>query len=213
MPASTAPRVSVIVPNYNHAPFLRRRLDSILAQTFQDVEILILDDASTDGSAGVVAPYLADPRITFRANAKNSGSPFVQWNRGVAAARGELVWIAESDDFAAPTLLEKLVALVGSSSRVAVAYCQSWKVDPADVIDGTLDFYTADLDAKRWQHPFVNNGRDECGRFLVLKNTIPNASAVVFRREAFLRAGGAPLTLRLSGDWLAWVRILQFGDV
>jgi hypothetical protein len=212
MPANPS-CVSAIVPNYNHARFLRRRLESVLGQTFGDFELIVLDDASTDDSREVIAPFLRDARVRFHPSDRNSGSPFVQWNRGVQLARGEFVWLAESDDFAAPQLLETLVGLLRANPRAAIAYCQSLRVDADDQVLGSLADYTADLDATRWQRPFVNDGRDECGRFLLWKNTIPNASAVVFRREAYLRAGGAPLDLRLSGDWLAWARLLLQGDI
>lgn len=207
------PAVSVVVPNYNHARYLPRRLETILAQTFSDFEVILLDDASTDHSHAVIAPYLSDPRIRFHPGATNSGSPFAQWNRGVALARGEFVWIAESDDYADPHLLESLVALLRAAPNVGIAYCQSWRVDEDGRVEGSMSDDVVGLDAQRWQHPFVADGREECRRFLLWKNTLPNASAVVFRREVFLRAGGAPLHLRLAGDWLTWVRMLLLSDV
>src|SRR5262245_50376289 len=104
------PKVTVITPNYNHARYLPQRLDSILAQTFADFELIILDDASTDNSREVIQAYAArDPRITAIVNPVNNGSTFKQWNLGLGRARGEYVWFAESDDYAEPTLLEALV--------------------------------------------------------------------------------------------------------
>ena len=101
-------RSGVIVPNYNHARFLRQRLDSILAQTFQDFELILLDDCSTDESRTILEEYARDPRVRLDFNEVNSGSPFKQWNKGVRFARGKYVWIAESDDYADPRLLEAL---------------------------------------------------------------------------------------------------------
>ena len=94
------PRVSIIVPNFNHAAFLKRRLDSIFQQTMQDFELIFLDDASTDSSLAVFEDYAHDSRVTRHVNQDNSGNPFVQWNRGLEMAAGEYIWIAESDDFA-----------------------------------------------------------------------------------------------------------------
>lgn len=214
-PASSgpAPKVSVIVPNYNHARYLPARLDSILRQTFQDFELVILDDASTDGSAEVIAGYLGHPRTSFHPNRQNSGSPFAQWNKGVRLAKGEYVWIAESDDVAEPQLLEKLTALLDAHPRAAVAYCQSARIGPADEPQGTLADWTADLDAAHWASDFTNSGREECRRHLLWKNTLPNASAVVFRKKIYEQAGGAPEHMRLCGDWLTWARLLMLGDV
>jgi glycosyltransferase involved in cell wall biosynthesis len=207
------PKVSVIVPNYNHARYLRVRLDSILRQTFTDYEIIILDDASTDESKTVIAPYLKNPRISFHPNAKNSGTPFAQWNLGVRLARGEFVWIAESDDIAQPEFLEKLVPLLAENPKVGIAYCQSLRIGPDNEPLGTLEDWTTDLDASRWKSGYVNAGRDECRQYLLWKNILPNASAVLFRKATFLQAGGAPEHMRLCGDWLNWVRMLLIGDI
>src|SRR5580658_382186 len=100
------PTVSVIVPNYNHARFLHRRIDTILAQTFQDFELILLDDCSTDESSSILREYGSDARVRLEFNEVNSGSPFKQWNKGVRLAQGKYIWMAESDDYAAPRLLE-----------------------------------------------------------------------------------------------------------
>ena len=75
------PTVSVIVPNYNHQAFLKQRLDSILNQTYQDFEVLLLDDCSPDNSREILKAYAEeDDRITCYFNEVNSGSTFAQWN-------------------------------------------------------------------------------------------------------------------------------------
>src|SRR6516225_7688773 len=102
------PSVSVIVPNYNHARYLRRRVDSIVDQTYQDFELILLDDCSTDGSREVLQSYADDPRVRIEFNDENTGTPFKQWNRGVRMARGRYIWIAESDDYAGPRFLERM---------------------------------------------------------------------------------------------------------
>ena len=80
------PKVSVIVPNYNHAPYLSERLDSILGQTYNDLELLILDDASTDDSCRILTRYHSKPRVQIIVNPVNSGAAFPQWNRGIHLA-------------------------------------------------------------------------------------------------------------------------------
>lgn len=206
MPQS--PLVSVVVPNFNHARYLPARLDSIFAQSFRDFEVIILDDASTDDSCSVIRRYLAAPGVRLLTNPTNSGSPFVQWNRGVELARGELVWIAESDDVAAPEFLATLVPLLQSDPDVGICYCQSYHIDADNKNQGSLFGWTEDLEPGRWQTSFRNEGPDEVARFLVLKNPILNASAVVFRRSVFRSVGGAPTNLRECGDWLTWSRML-----
>jgi len=127
------PKVSVIIPNYNHDRFLTKRIQTILDQTFQDFEIIYLDDASTDESDAAIAPFL--PRLTHVIkNETNSGSPFKQWNKGARLAKGEYLWIAESDDYADKHFLERLVDILDRHPNVGLAYCQSWGVDEGDRI-------------------------------------------------------------------------------
>lgn len=207
------PKVSVIVPNYNYAPYLPQRMRTILAQTLDDVEVIYLDDGSTDESPEVVAEFAGDPRVCVLRNETNSGNPFVQWNRGLRLCRGQYVWIAEADDYADPRLLERLTGVLDAHPRVDVAYCQSWLVDEHGTVLGTNAPYTAALDAERWTRDYIGDGREECRRWLVLMNTIPNASAVVFRRAAAEHAGGADESYRLAGDWQFWAKLLTRGDV
>jgi len=207
------PKISIIIPNYNHARFLEQRLRSVLGQTFQDFEAIYLDDASTDQSAAVFAQFAGDPRIRAIYNQSNSGSTFKQWNRGVRAARGEYIWIAESDDYADECLLAALAAQLDRHPRAGLAYCQSWQVDEQGQTIGSMERWTDGLDPQRWTRDFVNDGRDECARYLILKNTIPNASAVLFRRAIYEQAGGADETMRYCGDWKTWARMLLIGDV
>jgi hypothetical protein len=178
-----------------------------------DFEVIVLDDASSDNSCEVIAGYLSDPRVRFYPNETNSGSPFVQWNRGVHLAKAPLVWIAESDDYANPEFLSTMLPVFSSQPTVGLAYCQSWRIDRDGAILGELLDWTEDLDPERWKTAFVNDGRCECKDYLFWKNTVPNASAVLFRRDVYLQAGGAPANMRLSGDWMTWARMLLIGDV
>lgn len=209
----SAPLVSVIVPNYNHARYLDRRVRSVLEQTLRDCEVLILDDASTDGSLRVLERYRDEGRIRLFTNQTNSGSPFPQWNRGVGLARGTYVWIAESDDEAEPRMLETLVGTLEASPDVVLAYCQSWVIDDEGRRLHTAERWAADLSTSHWTTDRVTDGRDELAERLVIRCTIPNASGVVFRRDAYLAAGGAPEDMRLAGDWMTWARLLLQGRV
>lgn len=207
------PKVSVIIPNYNHARFLDQRILSVLGQTYRDMEVLILDDASTDNSISIIDKYRGDPRVRIVVNKTNSGSPFPQWNLGVKLACGEYIWIAESDDDAEPELLETLVHQLDNHPSVVLAYCQSWVMDGHGGRLNTPLSWNDNLDSKRWKSSFQNDGSDEVRRYLIFQNTIPNASAVVFRRSVFLEVGGAPTNMRLCGDWMTWVLIALKGDI
>ncbi|MGH9735921.1 MAG: glycosyltransferase [Candidatus Acidiferrales bacterium] len=217
------PTVSVIVPNYNHARFLRQRIDSILAQTYQDFELILLDDCSTDDSREILdeyaregqagAPVPHDIRLEF--NEKNSGSPFKQWNKGVRMARGKYVWMAESDDYADPRFLERLVPVLENDTNVQFAYCRSRRVDPRGHVGEFVDKASLipGLAPSRWTTDFCSDGREECTRCMVFACVVQNASAVLFRKSAYEEAGGADESLRICGDWKLWCSLLLAGKM
>jgi len=206
------PLVSVVVPNYNHGRYLSRRLESILTQTFSDFELIFLDDASTDDSLAVFNLYSKDPRIRFSLSRANSGSPFKQWNRGLAMATGKYIWIAESDDFSAPTFLSSLVPLLENDPDCGIALCQSYIVGPEDEVTGTFT-YGQFADSSRWLNDFRAQGVNELSRYFTIANVIPNASAVLFRAELLSKGISAPEDMRLAGDWMFWVRLLEKADL
>jgi len=208
-----AAKVTVIVPNYNHGPFLRRRIESVLEQTFQDFEILILDDASDDDSSVVLEQFAGDPRIRLLRNEVNTGVPAKQWNKGVRAANGRYVWIAESDDYAERDFLHVMVARLDAHPNVGLAYCQSWGVDAEDNVLGSYAFHTAWFDATRWTRDFIGDGRKECSRYMLYRNTVPNASAVLFRKEVYIAAGYADESLRHGHDQVMWAKMLLRSDL
>ncbi|MDR7222764.1 glycoside hydrolase family 99-like domain-containing protein [Aminobacter aminovorans] len=211
------PRVSVVVPNYNYARYISKRLASIAAQTVVPYELIVLDDASTDASVAAIDEFLADCPIpsTLIVNRENSGSVFRQWQRGVEMARGDFVWIAEADDLADPEFLSELLPAFARAD-VVMSYCQSRQIDGGGKVlsEDYLD-YVADIDVERWTKPYVTEGREEIARSLHVKNTIPNVSAVLFRRDALqamLAAHGDEITsFRHAGDWVAYLRLLESG--
>jgi len=205
------PKVSVIVPNYNHARFLPKRIESILNQTFQDFELILLDDCSTDDSRSILSSYAGDPRVTIKFNEVNSGSTFKQWNKGVRLASGRYIWIAESDDYADEHLLEKLVSRLDEEPSAVLCYCRSWRVSADDKLSGFLDSYLADLDPHKWTADFRADGIEECRKYLVRRNTVLSASSVLFRREVYWQAGGADEQLAFCGDWKTWASMALTG--
>ncbi len=212
---SYEPKVSVIVPNYNHARYLEERLRSIFGQSYLPYEILFLDDASSDASVEVARRLGEESPVPFRlvVNETNSGSTFRQWLRGMDLAAGDLVWIAESDDSCQPGLLERLVGEFRDPG-VMLAYCQSSMIGP----DGQRYaedylFATEDLAPTRWRSHYVAPGAEEVEVALSQRNTIPNASAVVFRRPAVLEEREDLERLRLGGDWLFYAMRIRRGKI
>jgi glycosyltransferase involved in cell wall biosynthesis len=209
----SAPKVSVIVPNYNHASYLRQRLDSITNQTFRDFEVIVLDDASTDNSREIIQTYAHDPRVRFLFNGTRNGSAFKQWQKGLESARGEYIWFAESDDCASPHFLSKLLPILENDRSLGLVYCQSYLVDPSSRVLGDAIQWTDDLDPSRWKNNFINNGPAEVKDYLSKKNTIPNASAVLLRASVLRSVGGLDVGYQLCGDWFLWIKILLQSNV
>jgi hypothetical protein len=150
-------------------------------------------------------------------NEKNSGSVFEQWRRGLELARGDFIWIAEADDLADPEFLAELMPAFARRD-VVMSYCQSRQMDRRGKVlsEHYLD-YVADIDRDRWTRPYVAAGHDEIATALHVKNTIPNVSAVLFRREALktvLDEHATEITSqRHTGDWLTYLRLMEAGAV
>ena len=206
------PLVSVVVPNYNHARFLPERITSIIKQTYSNIEIIFLDDNSTDESIEIIEAFVArDDRGRVLKNDVNSGSSFKQWRKGLREAKGKYVWIAESDDSAHPDLLQGLVARLEASDKAVLATCcpRMTSLEGNDL--GIPRDWFADIGGKRWESDFSSNGKTMIAEVLSKKNAILNASGVVFRNGPQLDEL-ADDKMRLCGDWLFWVRLLARGD-
>jgi glycosyltransferase involved in cell wall biosynthesis/predicted nucleic acid-binding Zn-ribbon protein len=212
------PKVSVIVPNYNHGSFLRRRLDSIYGQTYQNFEVLLLDDCSSDQSRSVLDAYAARHAEITRTfcNDRNSASAFRQWAEGIKHATGQLIWIAESDDFCDDRFLEVLVRSFDDEA-VLLAYGNCVFVDKDEVpIPNEFERYMSDLEcAEKWNGPYIETAHNEVGSALGIKNTIPNASGVLFRRpiDMPLLEDESWLSMRVAGDWVFYLHILRGGKI
>ena len=214
------PRVSAVVPNFNYARYLPQRLDGICAQRLPPAEVLVLDDASTDGSVDAVlaARPALQPDIRLLRSRRNGGSVFRQWRRGARLVEGEFVWIAEADDAADPRLLEALIAPMQAHPDVVMAYCQSAAIDgEGHMLSADYHGYTDDLSPARWRGPYLATGAQEAEAGLAVRNTIPNVSAVVFRRAPLLdtleRHWDDIAARRIAGDWTVYLHLLTRGRI
>jgi glycosyltransferase involved in cell wall biosynthesis len=191
------------------------RIESVLNQTFTDFEVIILDDCSPDNSLEIIKKYCdLDSRISFYPNEKNSGSTFSQWNKGVSLAKGDYIWLAESDDYCEPNFLETLVPLLDENPNVGIAFAQSAIVDEKNnLINSFNENYKFIFKTNRWESDFVVNGKYECANYLIFSNTIPNASGALLRKSVYNQSGGAEVGWRLNGDWFFYVKMLLISDL
>lgn len=209
------PKVSVIIPNYNHAAYLPERIESVLNQSFTDFELIILDDKSPDNSREVINSYASlHPNIKTVFNTKNSGSTFAQWNKGAQMATGEYLWFAESDDYCDPALLEKLVPLLDNNPNAGIAYAQTYLVDEESHI---LNSYSKNLEfiykTNAWEHDFIKPGKEVGKEWLYFHNPIPNASGALIRKSVYMDIGMAETRMKLNGDWFLYAKILTHSDL
>ena len=209
------PKVSVVIPNYNHARYLEQRIESVLEQSFIDFEVIILDDHSTDNSREIIDKYAAHAKVAaVIINEKNSGTPFKQWQRGLNLARGEWIWLAESDDYADRHFLEKMIAAIGGNAAVGLAYCDSHIVSQNVVsVETFADIKNKRFKTSRWHHNYENRGVDEMENYMLPGGTINNTSAVLFKRDIFQQANPFDIDLRYIGDKYAFVKVLAHADV
>lgn len=188
------PKVSIIVPSYNHGAFLPQCIEGVLSQTLEDWELVVVDDGSNDGSLEVIKSY-KDPRIIAHRNETNLGTYGTQ-NRCLDLATGKYIAVLNSDDYWKPDKLEKQLALLASQPGCAFSYTLGVLADDSG-LETSGGEHHADLPHGPIQH---------LAPWLVLENRIL-ASSVVFRRGAIR----FDAKLRYSGDWVALLQLIQQG--
>ena len=200
-------KFSVMIPNYNHAKFLKERIDSVLNQTFQDFELILLDDYSKDNSREILGSYESDSHVThILFNEINSGSTFRQWLKGFELSKGEYIWIAESDDFADLHFLEKAnEILTQSSNSISLLYYPSNIVNEKSEFSHKQEIYDS-------QTISFFEGKEFVYQYMLRNNSIINASAVIFKKQ-FLPTDLQYTEFRFCGDWLFWSIIASQGWV
>lgn len=205
--------VSIIIPNFNHAKYLRQRITSALSQTCDKFEVIILDDCSNDNSKEIILNYIDSPKISkFIVNEVNSGSPFAQWRKGIELAQGELIWIAESDDFSTTDFLEKMVKPF-DNPEVVLTYCNCEIINQNNEVIYPNNYWMFELDQNKWLKDHTEDGKDFLINFQRYRNVISNASGVVFRKKSFENLKYFPTNFKYAGDWLFWNQLCSTGKV
>ena len=202
--------ISIIVPNYNHKKFLPQRLNTIFNQTFQDFEVILLDDCSTDDSWEYLKEYEHHPKVSHCIrNEINSGSPFKQWKKGLELAKYDWIWIAESDDCSDLSFLDKMVFNIETS--LSLIFCKSDYINEfgSRPQNDLIDYL--DKNFKLDDVGFVKKGVEFIREFLLFKNYILNSSSVLFRKPKYFPE--VVLEMKFCGDWYFWIFILSSGSI
>ena len=197
--------VSVIIPNYNHGQFLNQRIDSVLGQTYPNIEVIILDDASYDNSFEIINSYTKHPKVSHVVlNDINSGSVFSQWFKGIALAKGNYVWIAESDDFCKPDFLLNIMQVFDTDNELGLVYTGSYSID---AIGNILWTSSQSETVEKWK------GIDFINEKMVNGNEIYNASMAVFNKNYITKETDVIKSFAFCGDWLFWILLAKNAKV
>lgn len=176
-------KVSIIIPSYNHAVFLKDRLDTILNQTFKNWEAIIIDDQSSDNSVQVIKDFLKinpDFRVKyFIVNDENSGSGYNSWKKGIELAETEYIWIAETDDYSDTNFLKELVEILDQNENVTLAFCGSNYVENDKIIYDSTN-RTKDLNVEMNKYKVIDS--NIFFNRMPFNTYITNGSSVVFRK-------------------------------
>ena len=214
--------VSVILPNYNYANYLKSRINEVLSQTYPVSEIIILDDASTDNSQKVIEEEInrikdQHPEITVKCvmNEKNSGNVFSQWQKGIKLATSNYIWICELDDISKQNFLE--VAMKSFDDKnVVLSYCNS-KIIDANGRMPLKDNLRRIKDVFRKKHnigSYIVDGIEEINNNLAIYNSMPNVSAIVFKNQPKLSSFlDTAKNYKLCGDWYFYLMVATTGKI
>ncbi len=210
-PDGTPGLVSVIVASYNHARFLPQRIESLLQQTYDNLEILVIDDCSTDNSLEVLRRYEHHPKVRLIVRENNGGWVTVS-NQGVDMSSGEFVIFANCDDDCDPRMIERLVAGLNDHQTAGICFCKSLLVDEYNAV--LMDDYAGRETAfrERCATDTLISG-NEMTHFLLYSCVIPNLSAALFRRSVFARSGQLSADYRVVCDWDLFFRVVESYDV
>jgi glycosyltransferase involved in cell wall biosynthesis len=186
------PRVTFVVPCFRLAHLLRECVGSILSQSFQDLEVLIMDDCSPDATAEVAQSF-GDSRVRHVRHEANVGH-LRNYNIGIGMAQGEYVWLISADDrLRRPYVVERFVKVLDRYQQVGYVFC------PVVRFDGDTE---TTLYGQHGGQDWVKNGH-EFLQTLANGNSVPAASGLV-RRSCYERYGAFPIDLPFAGDWYMW---------
>lgn len=190
MSTPEAPLVSVIIPSYNSAQYVAAAVESILAQSYPHVEIIVVDDGSTDNTAAVMAAYAANPRVRY-IRQENGGVSRAR-NHGIEQSSGQYIGFLDADDTWLPSKLKLQMAVFQRDPNCKACY-------------GAYILVDADLNEIGIRHS-PRRGRT-LEDLLIHGNVIGNICTVVCERSLFEKVGGFDPALSQCADWDMWVRL------
>lgn len=221
MTISQNKKVSVVIPNYNYAKYINKRINSVLRQTYPIYELIILDDCSTDDSVNFIEKKIKDIRlknpklrVQFVKNEKNSGKAMQQWKKGFELAKGDYIWIAEVDDLSNKHFLEEVMKGFDNSG-VVLSYAESMIINSKGLMLAPNFRWSRDKEKTgHYKKDYINDGKKEVEEIMAIRCTIPNVSAVVFKNDRkYLKYFDEAVKFSQVGDWYFYVKVLENGKI
>jgi GT2 family glycosyltransferase len=209
-PITSGPAVSVVLPAYNRATTIRTAIDSVLAQSFTDLELIVVDDHSTDGTVTAVRT-VTDPRLRLIESPANAGAAAAR-NRGIAVARAPWVAFQDSDDeWLTGKLALQMARLTAPGADFVAAYCGM-------IVIGTPDPDPARAETRpqiRYVPPENIPGPALEGAILpmLLHNCVISTQMLVARRDVLQAVGGFDESLSILIDWECAIRLAEAGPI
>ncbi|MBT8574536.1 glycosyltransferase [Polynucleobacter paneuropaeus] len=202
--------VTAIVASYNHSRFLPSRIESLLKQTYSDIEVLVIDDYSSDSSPEILKSYLGQKNYQLVLREQNGGWVKVS-NQGFELSRGEYILFANCDDDCDTLMVDSLVDALEAHPKAAVAFCRSLMVDEVGKELGD-DFQIREDSFRR--HCAQDNYIDGklMSRFLMHSCVIPNLSAALIRKSCLNEVGLFSSEYKACSDWDLFFRIAKNYD-
>lgn len=207
--------VTAIVPNYNHGKYLSKRLESVLNQTYPLIDIIVLDDCSTDDSRDIIKSYAAKHPSRIRAifSSENSGNVFHQWQKGHSQATGDIVWICESDDFCEPTFVERAIRAFRDPSVMLSFGRVQYANSDGDFVQG-LDGYREEGEPGIWDEKTVRPAFEWFRKSFGVKNVIPNVGGSLWRRHDIHNDIWKQASeFKVMGDWFLYSAVAGGGQI
>jgi GT2 family glycosyltransferase len=195
----TEPLVSVVVPVFNTERYVRESLDSILGQTYTNLEVIVMDDASTDGASDILRAY-DDPRLSYIRNERNLGL-FANVNEGIRRATGELIAMHHSDDVYDPELLSKQVEFLLRNPEVGAVFAIDVLIDANGRERGRIKLPEELRGREILTYPTVLNG------ILRYQNVFLRGCQCLIPRRVYEDVGFFDDTYRLRADLDLWLRV------
>lgn len=196
MPDSKLKKVSVVIPTYNYGHYVCEAIDSVLNQSYPNIEIVVVDDGSKDNTAELLKKYGKKINYIYQENKGISAAR----NTGICHSTGEFIAFLDSDDIWLADKVEQQIKIFKGKPKIGLVSCS---------------MYHFDTQHKNLEEITYRNysSHEKFYSFLVMSNIVSGGSAAIVRKDCFQKVGMFDINLKVAEDWDMWLRINQYYDI